>query len=67
MTNEIHIASDTITVGSTLQHATLRSVQTVTEITDTAVRMTTDEHEFVYPREQLALELSTGRFELISQ
>ncbi|AHZ23206.1 hypothetical protein E6P09_01025 [Haloferax mediterranei ATCC 33500] len=66
MTQTLEVAPHVITEGSTIRHATLCTEQTVVEIAEETIRTTQGDEEFVYPREQLALDLSVGRFEVIS-
>ncbi len=66
MTQTLEVAPHVITEGSTIRHSTLCTEQTVVEIEDETVRTMYDDEEFVYPREQLAVDLSVGRFEVVS-
>ncbi|POG56013.1 hypothetical protein [Haloferax marisrubri] len=66
MTQTLEVAPHVITEGSTIRHSTLCTEQTVVEIEDETIRTMYDDEEFVYPREQLAVDLSVGRFEVVS-
>ncbi|MFC7130806.1 hypothetical protein [Haloferax chudinovii] len=66
MTDALEVAPHVITEGSTIRHSTLCTEQTVVEIEAETVRTIYDDEEFVYPRDQLALDLSVGRFEVVS-
>lgn len=66
MTQTLEVAPHVITEGSTIRHSTLCTEQTVVEIEDETVRTMYDDEEFVYPREQLAVDLSVGRVEVVS-
>ncbi|WP_396611627.1 hypothetical protein ACH9L7_15735 [Haloferax sp. S1W] len=67
MAREIAVAPHVVTEGSTIRHATLCEEHVVTQLTEEAVRTErADGREFVYPRSEIALALSTGRFEIIS-
>ncbi|KAB1193258.1 hypothetical protein GJR96_07280 [Haloferax sp. MBLA0076] len=66
MSHTLEIVPYEITTGSTIRHSTLCEEQTVLEIDAQSVRTSSGDQEFVYPREQLALDLSVGRFEVVS-
>lgn len=66
MSQTLEVAPHEITEGSTIRHSTLCEEQTVVEIADQAVRTMCGDQEFVYPRKQLVLDLSVGRFEVVS-
>lgn len=66
MSKQLTVTPHELTEGATIRHRNLHTEHTVVEITDCAVRTVSEGEEYVYPRDQLALELSVGRFEVVS-
>ncbi|WP_396611630.1 hypothetical protein ACH9L7_15750 [Haloferax sp. S1W] len=66
MSKQLAVTSHELTEGATIRHRNLRTEHTVVEITDCVVRTVSEGKEYVYPRDQLALELSAGRSEVVT-
>ncbi|ELZ81734.1 hypothetical protein C453_16999 [Haloferax elongans ATCC BAA-1513] len=67
MASEIEVPPHVVSEGSTIRHATLCEEHVVTELTEEIVRTErADGTTFVYPRSEIALALSMGRFEIVS-
>ena len=65
MSQTLSLGAEELSEGSVIQHTTLGQQQTVVEIAEETIRTVCDDSEFVYPRAQLACELSAGRFEIL--